>query len=283
MRKFILHSLLFSVLVGLGYASHLFIRHHITSAPDASRFYVFQDGWVTRLAHPPRILLMGSSTVAFGLDATMIAPDAVNLAAPARTPVQSLALVERLGDGVASADIMIYGLDPWVFTMEYLKRDPVRGNPHGISGFSIYRRILQSEPKLVVGAIPDMQGTQILTDIPKNFDGPVEDWFGEDRMWDEPSFESLEKLITFAQENGTTVILWIPPRRSDWRKEYETCCSDIESEFMARIRGISSDILIIDHSSIIPKEDEGRMFMDGVHLSREGQVFATQRTRKELE
>jgi hypothetical protein len=225
---------------------------------------------------------MGSSTVAFGLDATMFS-DAVNLAAPARTPVQSLALFERLGDVVAHADTLLYGLDPWVFTQEYQKRDPVRGQRHGISGFRIYRRILQSEPKLVVGPVPDMRGTQILTDIPKNFDGPVTEWFGEDRMWDEASFASLEKLIIFAQENGTTVILWIPPRRSDWRREYEMCCSDIETEFMARIRAVSSDIPIINHSDIISEDDEARMFMDGVHLSREGQVFATQRTRKELE
>lgn len=282
MRRFILHSILFSVLVGLGYASHRYIRHHITSADDASRLYVFQDGWVTRLAHPPTFLLMGSSTVAYGLDATMFS-DAANLAAPARTPVQSLALFERLGDVVAHADTIIYGLDPWVFTQDYQKRDPVRGQPHGISGFRIYRRILQTEPKLVIGPIPDMQGTRILTDIPKNFDGPVDDWFGEDRMWDEASFTSLEKLITFAQENGTTVLLWIPPRRSDWRRDYATCCSDIETEFMARIRAISSDIPIMDHSAVIPEELEARMFMDGVHLSRDGQIFATQRTKKELE
>ncbi len=283
MRKFILHSIYFSLLVGFGYASHLLIRHHLTTAPDASRMYVFQDGWVTRLPHPPRMLLMGSSTVAFGLDATAFGPDAVNIAAPARTPVQSLAYYERLGDVVAHADTLIYGLDPWVFTQEYQKRDPVRGNPHGIAGFSIYRRILQTEPKLVVGPVPDMRGTQILTDIPKNFDGPVEDWFGEDRMWDDASFESLEKIILLAMENGTTVFLWIPPRRSDWRKEVSDCCSDIENEFMARIRALSTDITIIDHSSIIPEESEARMFMDGVHLSREGQRFATQRTKKELE
>ncbi len=282
MRKFIIHSILFSALVGLGYASHLLLRQHITYAPDASRLYVFQDGWVTRLAHPPRIVLMGSSTVAFGLDATMFL-DAVNLAAPARTPIQSLALYERLGDVVAHADTLLYGLDPWVFTQEYLKRDPVLGDPHGIAGFRIYRRILQWEPKLVVGPIPEMRGTQILTDIPKNFGEPIVTWFGEDRMWDEASFESLEKIISLASENGTAVFLWIPPRRSDWRKDYDACCSDIETEFMVRIRAISIDIPIIDHCEIVPQELEGRMFMDGVHLSREGQIFVTQRTKNALE
>lgn len=284
MRRFIIHSILFSALVGLGYASHLLIRHHIASAPDASRMYVFQDGWITRLAHPPRVLLMGSSTVAFGLDATALGTDAVNLAATARTPVQSLALFERLDDLVSEADVLVYGLDPWVFTQDYVKHDPVRGNPHGIPGFRIYRRILQTEPKLVVGPIPDMRGTQILSDIPKNFGGPVAEWFGgPDKSWDEPAFASLNSLHQLATDNGTRVVFWIPPRRGDWRDAYAACCANIETDFMARIRSISPGISIIDHSEIIPQELEARMFMDGVHLSREGQVFATQRIRNALE
>ncbi|HYX35061.1 MAG TPA: hypothetical protein VE954_18340 [Oligoflexus sp.] len=87
--------------------------------------------WVQNLPYRISTIIMGSSTVYFGLDPVLLKSlgdderlHAVNLSNTAQTPLRSLAKWKSLAPGIKqNIRTVIYGLDPWIMSEWYYRYD----------------------------------------------------------------------------------------------------------------------------------------------------------------
>jgi hypothetical protein len=86
--------------------------------------------WVGRLEIEPRVLVMGSSTVMYGVSPKIVTEKigarrgaVVNISAHSRTAVQSYVEYLNLRGRVAKSPLVLYGIDSWILGTRYFHHD----------------------------------------------------------------------------------------------------------------------------------------------------------------
>ncbi|MBL4861442.1 MAG: hypothetical protein JKY09_00280 [Crocinitomicaceae bacterium] len=274
------------------------MKNHI----DQVNMYDFNYSWTKKLDNPPKVFLMGSSTMKFGLSPSIIAHEldyhsgeVINLAENARSPIQSFYLLNTLDDEqFDSLDLVIYGIDKWIFSKAYYEHNKELLYDLDVSqstdlyfkaekdihfnellGISTYKRIVGDyETRVDQLDVPIDFGAGVLEQKPKNFRDPVKHLFGgEMYSFSNIQFNYLKKIQDFFQEKGVKLVLLSTPRRSDWRLDYKNTCRGINSEFDQRLKKKMGSTLLLNHYEIIHDTLEHEYFNDGIHLNKLGQKY----------
>ena len=255
--------------------------------------------WVAQVNHPRKVLLLGSSSVKYGLSCSLLnklSNDSlafINLAADARDPVETYFILKQID--LTHVKTVFMGIDPWIFTKNYYRnRNPYLYLDLGI--LSAARYSLEHDPKLfpnrykcLIGSqlsspavagktnqpIPADFGSASLTKKPVNFNDPVFKKFELGKYgWSGLQFEYLQKIVRLCESRHITFTAFYPPKRSDFIADYNTYCKEIHTSFLEKLKeaGFTSPITC-SFSSMQPGGDS--LFADAYHLNRKGQEIYT--------
>ena len=263
--------------------------------------------WIRHLPYPPKILLMGSSTVQYNLHPGVIAQNSpyrmgeiINLGWNARTPLQSYYLFKTMEKDLKSVQKVYYGIDPWVFSRKYYEHDalmPVDWNlrerlffikdkekfDKALLGgvlWPVLSRVAKNCFKMVrdkgedPGWTPGDLGANSLTQKTKNFNMTAEEWFYHDVFdFSDLQFAYLKKLKEECERKGIQFILLIPPKTKQWRTDYAEKNKAMDDIFVRKLNDYLGESYLTGSFAAIPEELEEQLFSDGIHLTSEGQVY----------
>jgi hypothetical protein len=260
---------------------------------------VFQNNgrayqWVNNIHHPRKILLLGSSSVKYGLSGgqlNQLSQDSlcfINLAADARDPIETFFILQQID--LTNVKAMYMGIDPWIFTRnyyrnrhQYLLTDLSFGKAlrysrdYDLRLFAKRYKALfglpdpDHRPAPLVSDPPDDFGSIALTRKPANFNDPVSQKFKLSQYgWSDLQFVYLQKIAALCKKRGIFFSAFYPPRRSDWVEDYRKNCFTVHTSFLLQLKkagyldSIRGNVL-----GSLPGGDG--IFADGYHLNREGQ------------
>lgn len=284
--------LLLEIIIGTG-------RHKLLSEQKLEKVFLHSGDsyqWISAIHHPAKILLLGSSTVKYGLSCQKLnelshdSLSFVNLAANARDPVESYFILKQLDLSGVTAVYM--GIDPWIYTKAYYKsRDPymyldmdfITAARYGISqdpkAFArrykaFFRSLIPASPvkKNAAQPVPADLGSGVLTRPPINFNDSVQNKFKLKQYgWSDLQFKYLQKIGTFCESRHIAFYVFYPPKRSDFIADYRKYCRDIHAAFLGKLKehGFHSPILG-SFEQLQPGGDS--LFVDAYHLSAGGQA-----------
>ncbi len=255
--------------------------------------------WLSRVKHPHKVLLLGSSSVKYGLSCTQLnalSHDSlafISLAKDARDPIETYFILQQID--LTDVKAVYMGIDPWIFVKTYYKNrksylyldmDPLMA----------VRYSLDQDPRLFPGRykslitslfpgspvkkdtnqqVPRGFGSVALTRSPVNFDDPVYRKFQFEKWgWSDLQFEYLQKIVRFCREKNISFTAFYPPKRSDFVSDYSTNCASIHASFLGKLKdaGFSSPVI----GSFDQLRSYGdSLFADAYHLNGKGQeVYA---------
>lgn len=301
MNRFLYTILRFSLLpIGLILLMEIFIavkKKDLLSEKKLEKVFSHSGDeyqWISSIKNPSKILLLGSSTVKYGLNCrelNELSRDSlffINLAANARDPIESYFILKQID--LAGIKAVYMGIDPWIYTKAYyksrngylyldmdfitatkygLKMDPktLAGRYKGLFG-SMLSFGSNNKKNLVVP--PDF-GSGILTRKPINFNDSIHNKFKLDQYgWSDLQFEYLQKIAAFCKSKGISFYTFYPPKRSDFIVDYSRYCREINSSFLSKLKkaGFNSPMLG-SFEQLQPGGDS--LFVDAYHLSAAGQ------------
>lgn len=304
MRRFVLRFLIFGV-VFVVLNNIMFLAVALIFPGIA--YFDSRGEWIRGGDVHPRVAIMGSSTAYYSLNPREISTvsgdrdgEIVNLAANARTPIESYFVYESMEEQLGSLEYVFYGVDEWIFSRLYFEHDPmltvlwnarerlhfvVRGDRLVQAVFGgelrpIFRSLARRTAswRRSVGArdgavkAPELYGASVLDRKPANFYDEVPDWFQRDVFsFSDLQFEYLSRLRKAVEKRGGRFVLLRMPRSSAWRRDFEENCNGIDREFQAKLSEYSLDGRTVGKDDVIPENDESRCFADRVHLNRAGQ------------
>ena len=303
MKKFISRTMFFFVL--LFFLGNIINIGSLVLFKEAL-FYPHYSLWIKSLENTPKLILMGSSTIRYGLSPKNICDhstysdgEVVNAAFDAATPIQNYYLYKEIETRLDPVATVIYGVDPWVFSKRYYRYDtrlqvywnlPQRFYAYS-KGFIFFDSVLwgknpiSSIVKLVYNSykkhlisghmsIPKDFGAVQLKQNPKNFNDPVATWFDYEIFeFSDLQFKYLAKMQQEIQKTDKTFILLFPPKASGWRKDYRTQCQEIEGAFLEKLHHYLPESIIAGRVDDIPADVETDLFNDGIHLNAKGQEY----------
>jgi hypothetical protein len=250
--------------------------------------------WVPKVKSEQKVLLLGSSTVLYGLNCDTLnhlAADSIafiNLGGDARDPVETYFILK--GIDLRNVKEMYFGIDPWIFARSYyteresyfyldldtkqglrfVSRDP-RLFPKRYKAFisSLVprsSRLVQSD-----SSIPPGFGTAVLNRPPVNFSNPVHERFQLEKYgWSDLQFEYLQKIWQLCKERKINFHLFHTPKRRDFIDDYEKKGAHIQASFQQKLvaAGFTEPVL----GSIDQLEEyQDSIFADAYHLNKSGQ------------
>lgn len=250
--------------------------------------------WVSSIQHPAKILLLGSSTVKYGLNCRLLdqlSEDSLsfmNLAANARDPIESYFILRQID--LAHVKAVYMGLDPWIYTKAYYKsrngylyldmnfltaaRYGLKMDPKTLAGR--YKGLVESflpaaGKKTGTTEVPAGLGSGVLDRKPVNFNDSVHNKFKLDAYgWSELQFEYLQKIAAFCESRHISFFVFYPPKRSDFIADYKNYCSSIHTAFLDQLKrtGFHAPVLG-SFEQLQPGGDS--LFADAYHLNAKGQ------------
>ena len=279
--------------------------------PYESRYYFERhDSWVEQLKSPPQIVFLGSSTVLFGVSPTVVQQQlglqdgsVVDLGFEARSPIVSYYVWEREKQVLSKAKIVIYGLDPWIFSDVYYGSDyfaslhfslwqafyqavhpsdlkhlnlAAFGGPsfltvlHGL--LTYHARVDQPIPQ-----IPEDYGARILRGKPYNYSraARIREYFGSYPTYSisDLYLERFAELKKNVEATGATFVLLLPPKREKWAVSYRNDCTDIDSDLVSKLNWYLGPTRLFGSFDLIPSSLQSQYFQDDFHLGESGQRY----------
>ena len=251
--------------------------------------------WLSQVKHSHKVLLLGSSSVKYGLSCTQLnalSHDSlafISLAKDARDPIETYFILQQLN--LANVKAVYMGIDPWMFVKTYYKNrksylyldmDPLMAA----------RYSLEQDPRLFPGRyksliislfsvspaktdtnqpVPRGFGSVTLTRSPVNFNDPVYKKFQfENWGWSDLQFEYLQKIILLCREKNISFTAFYPPKRSDFIADYKTNCIEIHASFLEKLKSYGfSNPIVGSFDQLQPGGDS--LFADAYHLNGKGQ------------
>ncbi len=262
--------------------------------------YDFNYSWLEKLPHSPKVLLLGSSTIKYGLNANIVSEDlgyeegqVINLAKNSRTAIQTYQLLQDLPQGFFdSVSLVVMGIDSWTYSQKYYEHNTVLMydlNPfqslylrntsekeitfNELIGVPLYKRILcDTEAFDRELDIPEFYGSGRLEKKPKNFDESVNEWFIHNIFsFSEIQFKHLKEILNFFKKRRVKVILVNTPKRSDWRNDFKGNCEEVQNDFIDRLNEVIGSTRYLIHTDMVSKDSEALFFNDGIHFNTIGQ------------
>jgi len=253
--------------------------------------------WIPKVKSDSLIILAGSSSVRFGLSCNELNALSsnqykyVNIAMEARDPIQTYFILKNID--LRKTSTIYFGLDPWIYSKKYYKN---RNNYLyldftfiQILRFSIehdnaallkrYKNILTFfYPKILNNSsdknieIPENYGSATLERKPKNFNEPVATAFQIDKYgWSDLQFAYLKKIIKICNDKNIKFVLFIPPKRSDYTKDYKENCLLIHHEFIEKLDNLNSNVPIFGKFDQLDNLGDFENFAEPFHLNKTGQ------------
>lgn len=275
----------------LNYMLYKFNKSSIYSSGDYN--------WVASLNRKPRIVIMGTSSVLYNLDPSAIADEmnlppgsVVVLASNGRTPVGAYYLYKSIQSCLDSADVVFYGIDPFLFSEKYYVNDnlyPVLWSPakrikiawsdqyqgyKALLGGDLLRNISKiadnSFDKPVV--MPENYGAKTLNRKPRNFSGPLKPLFDFENF--DVSGEYIHYLGMLRDEvekSGKPFVLYLPPKTRAWVDDYSANCIDFDEVFRKQLTEEMGSVRVAGSFNAIPVAVQDSCFNDDIHLNAYGQ------------
>ncbi|MEO6939606.1 MAG: hypothetical protein ABI444_05640 [Candidatus Kapaibacterium sp.] len=264
--------------------------------------------WVRAVKPQPKVLVMGSSTVYYGLSPRVLKDslglrdgEVINLAGPMRTSLLSYHIWSSLKHASDSVRVVLYGVDPWIFSEKYyqaenytmllwspLQRaeieldrqfpDYVREEAfRGVVFTRVLKQVRNNRGHIAmeVDTAPPDYGAEVLRFKPKNFwDKPAE-YFKPYPFF---SFATifLERLRMLKQEveaKGAEFVIVLPPKRHGWYAEYANDCAEVDHDFAKLLNQYLGPVKVIGSFQLPKSEKEQSLFMDDIHLGEQGQQY----------
>ncbi|HUR64829.1 MAG TPA: hypothetical protein VMZ03_00640 [Chitinophagaceae bacterium] len=251
--------------------------------------------WVTQVRHTNKVLLLGSSSIKYGLSCTLLnklsndSLSFINLAADARDPVETYFILKHTD--LTNVTKVYYGIDPWIFVKTYYKNR----NSYLYLDMDLMtagRYSLEHDPQFfpkrykalfnswvstsTLNAstgqpIPPDFGSATLDKVPTNFDDPVHKKFQLEKYgWSNLQFEYLQKIVQLCNSKTISFIAFYPPRRSDFITDYHQNCAAIHIAFLEKLKATGFSTPIIGSHDQLRSYGDG-IFADAYHLNGKGQ------------
>ncbi len=305
MKKLLLKSFLLLLAVAIS------VQGLILLARGFEREYFDAHGyaWLEKGGLRPRVVILGTSTVLFGLSPNIIAENGgykrgeiVNLASMGGTPMRSYNLWRSLSPSTFdSTRIVLHSLEPWALSEVYYKTDDYsmlqwsmwqrlyllaeRGDqftpearadaPSGQSAVDVLTTLLlhRIQPD-TARHVPTDYGAVVLDRVPKNFQERTgNSWFSPIDVYpiSDLNIERLRQLKTEVEKRGAEFILLLTPKRTSWTESYRNDCREIDSIVVARLNASLGPVKVIGSFTMLTPEQERMCLNDNVHLNRYGQ------------
>jgi len=251
--------------------------------------------WVSSVTHPRQVLLLGSSTVKYGLSCTLLNEHSrdslafINLAADARDPLETYFILRQTD--LTRVKAVYYGIDPWIFAKTYYKNrngylyldmDPLTAARYGLrqdprvlpkrygSLFkSLFFRTV-ARAKTGKQEIPRGFGSAVMSRLPINFNEPVFEKFQLEQWgWSDLQFEYLQKIVQLCEDKNISFTAFYPPKRSDFIADYNAKCREIHATFLEKLKAAGFTTPIAGGFDRLPGDS---LYADAYHLNGKGQV-----------
>lgn len=250
--------------------------------------------WVPRIRHPKKILLLGSSSVKYGLSCTklqQLSADSLcflNLAADARDPIETYFILKHLD--LRDVQAVYMGIDPWIYTRAYYRnRDPYlyldlspvkalrysrQLDPQVFSRryTALWKSLWGWHKKMPADTmVPPGRGSASLRREPLNFNEPVSGKFKLERFgWSRLQFMYLRKITELCRKKGIRFQAFYPPKREDFILDYRAHAGQIHASFLENWKAAGTGSSIAGDFSDLPDPDHS-LYADAYHLNAKGQ------------
>ena len=254
--------------------------------------------WIEKITHPHKVLLLGSSTVKYGLSCSILnklSGDSlkfINLGANARDPIVTYFLIRNID--LKGVDAMYMGLDPWIYSKNYyIHRNKIMYSDFSTAEAATYfkkqdRQIFQTRWKNLASyfmgssslgncisadqQIPGDFGSMKMEQQPLNFNDPVQDKFKVNIFgWSTLQFIYLLKIEKYCRQNGIAFFVFIPPKRSDFCNAYKSYSLPVHAEFVKHLEDIHFQSPIFGTFDQLRNLGDTLLFSDAYHLNETGQ------------
>jgi hypothetical protein len=247
--------------------------------------------WVSKTRN--RVVLIGSSTVKAGLNANLISmglfDDTLSVVNMGNMPTNSLKQyyeIEKNLDHFPDSCIFIIGIDPWVFSEKYYKYEPVMLPLWSLkqSLFMLFKEqfvwgcigaqtdqliMLKIRKPVINDQVPYNMGSVVFEAPDVNASTKFDEWvsypdFGISSLY----FGYFTKTISLINRKHARVILYYPPRRSDYLAGFNSLSYMVQFNKLIEQVVKENKLSIIDLGTIL--SDADNYWKDPVHLSKEG-------------
>jgi hypothetical protein len=253
--------------------------------------------WVNNVNADSLKILSGSSSVRYGLSCTILnylssnKYNYVNIAMDARDPIQTYFILKNLD--LKNVSAIYFGLDPWIYTKRYyMHRNKYLyldfsfmqilkfSKEHDKSAFlkrykSLIASILPHNFNVSTNKnqkIPDDYGSIVLDSKAINFNDSAYNWFQIDKYgWSELQFIYLNKIAKLCNIKKVEFAVFIPPKRSDYSKDYKENCSLIHNEFLNNLVDENFNSQIFGKFDQLDSLGDFDNFKEAYHLNKNGQ------------
>lgn len=283
--------LCFELFIRLGH-KELFTEQKLEKAYQSSG-KTYQ--WVSKINHPNKVLLLGSSSILYGLSCTQLnefsknSSAFINLGGDARDPIETYFILKQID--LTDVKSAYMGLDAWVYTRSYYKNR----NSYLYLDFDLknafrysferdlrlfplrYKRLIESLfpvsniKNVSEQPVPIDFGSSILRRKPTNFNDPVYNKFQLEKWgWADLQFEYLQKITQLCKSRNISFIAFYPPKRFDFVTDYKTKCADIHASFLQKLSDVGFIYPIIGSFDQLQSYGDS-LFADAYHLNARGQ------------
>jgi len=251
--------------------------------------------WVKEVPHSNKVLLLGSSTVKYGLSCLVLnklTADSlafINLATDARDPVETYFILKQVD--LADVKAVYFGIDPWIYVRTYYKNrnsyfyldmDVITASRYRVEHDrqvfpKRYKNFISSfftsspRHELLKQQLPTDFGSGTLSKKPKNFDISIYKKFQLEKYgWSDLQFEYLQRIVTLCKNKNIPFTAFIPPKRSDYIADYNQHCTKINASFFGKLKAAGFTSPIIGGYHLLQTYGDS-LFADAYHLNDKGQ------------
>jgi hypothetical protein len=298
MKKFFIKSAVFVAIVLV--LNNLFNLGLVTFFKNKI-YYPERSTWIKHLKEKPTIILMGSSTVKYGLSPNKIVQvgripkgTIVNVAEDAGTPMVNYYIYNFIENHIDSHSTVIYGLDPFVFSRRYYANDhlmPITWNPLERFYFTFFEAEKNSIYTALFGgnmntAIRDIFSKWEHNSIPEDFGAmgiPVEELLNRPhRVLSEMIHYEIYKISdtyiarlanikSRIEAKGGEFIFYLPPVPKVTYEDYRNKCNKYDAALIAQLNSHLGPVKVIGSLHFLSTETGEQYFSDEVHVNMKGQ------------
>jgi len=250
--------------------------------------------WAKNIRHKNKVLLIGSSTVLYGIDCaklTQLSNDSLlflNFGMVGRDPVEMYFVLKN--SNLNNVRSVCVGIDSWFYLKSYygtrnsyMCLDYTLENMLKCSMFYdksiLYKRYKQFIKYVcnksftlynVHKGVPPNNGSLKIEMKPKAFDVPITNLnnYGYNvNKWADIQFTYLKKIDSLLEHNGIKMYYIITPKRIDYTTTYFKTCGEFHREFVHRLMKLHLKGTFFGKMNDIPDSLSKRCFADGVHLN----------------
>jgi|GEM_PF-1064420 len=297
---FLLLTILFIITIE-GYIS--IFKNNIFSEKNLEKIYysvIENYNWLDNINSDHKILLIGSSSVKYGLSCSELNKlsnnkiSFINLSMNARGPIEAYFLLKNIN--LEHVTNIYLGLDPWIYTKKYYRyrnsymyldfnflQSVLYFFEHDKSTFiKRYKALLtyikpftkQDINRKIFIQIPDDFGSEVLDKEPKNFGKPgkrVDLFQIKEYGWSKLQFEYFKKIAIFCKSKNISFSVFLPPKRSDYSQSYKKNYRTNNDEYINNILNKNIIMPIFGKYDQLDNLGDYDLFADSVHLNKHGQ------------